>query len=493
MRTVFDFQMSIGEIDIGEIPLDARSRDDIPAVLRGIQHIWRDLDLREKVFAVLRAQLLAGGSQAAAQAGGEAAQGPCLDADNGRPGMSLWSILVLGLLRKALNCDYDRLHELASKHVDVRRMLGLSDLDATVASCRTITRNVSLLSAELLAEVSELVVAAGYAELGRDLNGELEARCDSFVVETDVHYPTDVSLLWDAVRSVLRTVAALSEAYGVGGWRKHKQLAKKVQKLFQRVRTARQRKNQKCRVRAYLQVCEELLERAEGSLEELRGKGASKAEVAELERFAGLGRKLSEQVERRILRGETIAQAEKVFSVFEEHTRWCVKGKAGVPVELGVPVTVVESAEQFILSHRIMWSEQDVEVAVEVVEQTQAQYPGLRGCSFDKGYYSPGNRQRLDGVLESCVMPKKGRLSEADKEREGTARHVEGRRKHAAVEAGIANLEQRGLDRVREHGRDGFERAIGLSVLAANVHRLGLILQRKERRRLKRERLRLAA
>lgn len=493
MRVVFDPQISIGQIDIAEIALDARSRDDIPAVLKGIQHIWSDLDLRAKVFALLSKHLLADGSQSAGQPCELGPLGPCIDAGNGRPGMSLWSVLVLGLLRKGLNCDYDRLHELASKHVDVRRMLGISELDPTVASCRTIARNVSLLSPELLAEVSQLVVRAGYGVLGKDIDGEIEARCDSVVVETDVHYPTDVSLLWDALRCLLRLAGALSEQYGVGGWRKHKHLARQVQKLFQRVRTARKRKNQTSRVKAYLQRSEELLGRAEATLEALRGKGASKAEVEELERLAAVGRKLSEQVGRRILRGEAIPQAEKLFSIFEQHTRWCVKGKAGVPVELGVPVTVVESAEQFLLSHRIMWSEQDVEVAVEVVEQTQAQYPGLQGCSFDKGYYSPGNRRRLDAVLESNVMPKKGRLSVADKEREGTERHVEGRRRHAGVEAAIANLEKRGLDRVREHGRAGFERAIGLSVLAANVHRLGLILQRKERRRLKRERLRQAA
>ena len=142
---------------------------------------------------------------------------------------------------------------------------------------------------------------------------------------------------------------------------------------------------------------------------------------------------------------------------------------------------------------RIIWTEQDVDMAVEVVEKTQAQYPGLQGCSFDKGYYNSGNRRRWDGVLESNVMPKKGRLSAADKEREGAAGHVEKRRKHPAVESAIANLERRGMDRVREDGREGFERAIGLSVVAANVHRLGLILKRKERKRLKRQRLRMAA
>ena len=493
MRVVLNPQLAIGQIDIERIPLNPQSRDDIPAVLRGLQQIWSDAELRAKLFTLLETHLLADKSKADSADRERQAYGPCLDARNGRPGMSLWSILVLGLLRQGLNCDYDRLHELAGQHRSVRRMMGLSDWDSTVASCRTITRNVSLLTPQLLADINRLVVGAGYEVLGQDVEGELTARCDSFVVETDVHYPTDVSLLWDAMRSLLRTVARASEAQGETGWRQHKKLAGKVRRLFQRVRTRRRRKNQEKGVKAYLKQCERLLERADGSLEKLQESGASKEEIKEIERLAGLGRKLAGQVERRILKGETIPQEEKVYSIFEDHTRWCVKGKAGVLVELGVPVTIVESAEQFILGHRIMWTEQDVDVAVEVVEQVQSEYPGLQGCSFDKGYYSAGNRQRLDGILARNVMPKKGRLSETDKEREEAQEHVEKRREHPAVESAIANLEQRGLDRVREHGRAGFERAIGLSVVAANVHRLGLILQRRELERLKKERLKIAA
>ena len=64
------------------------------------------------------------------------------------------------------------------------------------------------------------------------------------------------------------------------------------------------------------------------------------------------------QVDRRLLRGETIPQEEKVF--FEEHTRWIQKGKAGVPVELGVPVCIIE--DQFILDHKILWEGGDIAV-----------------------------------------------------------------------------------------------------------------------------------
>ena len=87
------------------------------------------------------------------------------------------------------------------------------------------------------------------------------------------------------------------------------------------------------------------------------------AEQEEIERYLGYAELLIDQIDRRVLQGETIPQQEKVFSLFEPHTRWCAKGKAGVPVELGVPVRVVECTQQCVLHWQVMWEQQDVDVA----------------------------------------------------------------------------------------------------------------------------------
>ena len=123
------------------------------------------------------------------------------------------------------------------------------------------------------------------------------------------------------------------------------------------------------------------------------------------------------QVERRLLLDETIAHEEKVFSIFEPHTRWVAKGKAGVPVELGVPVCVMEDQYRFILHHKILWAGSDVDAAVPMVEKAQALHPDLRACSFDRGFHSPSNRARLDGLLDVNALPRKGRPSRAGRER----------------------------------------------------------------------------
>ena len=170
-----------------------------------------------------------------------------------------------------------------------------------------------------------------------------------------------------------------------------------------------------------------------------------------------------------------------------------MKGKPGIKVELGVPVRVVESEHQFVMNYKVMWEESDVDMGAELIADTQTEYPDLKQCSFDKGYHSQRARKALDRLLELVAMPRKGKLSKAAKEEESEEEFVAAKRAHAAVEAGIRNLEKHGLERVRSRSKDGFERTMGLSVVATNVHRIGLLLQRAERERLRKQRLKRAA
>ncbi len=118
-----------------------------------------------------------------------------------------------------------------------------------------------------------------------------------------------------------------------------------------------------------------------------------------------------------------------------------------------------------------------------MVSEAQARYPELRACSFDRGFHSPDNRIKLDALLDLNVLPRKGYLSRADREREAEEPFAAARRAHPAIESAINGLEHRGLDRVRSHGADGFARTVALSVLAAKLHRIGLLLQKRERKR----------
>ena len=324
----------------------------------------------------------------------------------------------------------------------------------------------------------------------------MRGRADSFCVETDVHFPTDVNLLQDAMRCTVRTAAGLAEALGLEGWRQHRHVQKVIKRAFNRVRTSKQQNRSPERVAEYLAECDRYLTRAERTLDLASQAGLDVCRLAGLEQlqgFIGHARRQLDQVERRLLQGEKIPHREKVFSIFQTHTRWIVKGKAGVAQELGVPVSVVEDQHRFILHHRIMWKGSDVDHAVALTAGARQRFPDLKACSFDRGFHSPANQAALGEMLDECALPKKGYLSIEAKEHQSQQWFQAARQQHPAIESAINHLEHCGLDRVRDHGRRGFARAVALSVLAANVKRLGRIIRDRERRKLARQRQRLRA
>ena len=111
--------------------------------------------------------------------------------------------------------------------------------------------------------------------------------------------------------------------------------------------------------------------------------------------------------------------------------------------------------------------------------ETQKRFPNLSCVSFDKGYHSKHNQKALKEHLEQVILPKKGRLSEADKLREGSEEFKTLRNKHSGVESAINGLEQGGLDVCPDHGIDGFKRHVSLAVLSRNIKRLGTIIRQQ--------------
>ena len=146
MRAVQNPQMTIGEVDISQIKFDLKSRDDIPKILRGLQHLYMDIPLRTKIFQLLEAEI-----------------SPEVSKRNGRPGMALWKILVCGVVRLDLNEDYDRLHELVNHHDTLRTVLGHCEFDTANYHYQTLVDNVSLVTPELLDKINQVVVDAGHA------------------------------------------------------------------------------------------------------------------------------------------------------------------------------------------------------------------------------------------------------------------------------------------------------------------------------------------
>lgn len=482
MRRIRNQQLQLGQTDISNMELDLLCRDDIPKILSGLQYIYVTPKLREAVFAVLLSLIPRE-----------------VDHHNGRPGMELWRILVLGTLRLILNCDYDRIQDLANNHKAVRTMLGHGVWeDEDSYRLQTIKDNVSLFTLDILDRINQIVVSAGHDLLG--VHETLRGKCDSFVVETHVHYPTDINLLFDAIRKVITLIALLCGKYGYTEWRKSRYNIRKTKKAFRKVQKlkrstsqdpAKKEKKEQAIVeahQAYLDLVGSFLERARDTklvLQELYGVLPS--ECTELDRFIEHASRQIDHVHRRVIQGEPIPHDEKVFSLFEEHTEWIRKGKAGVPVELGLRVCVLEDQYGFLLHHNVLQKKTDADIAVSIVEETRQRFPTFAACSFDKGFYTPSNRDALRQELELVVLPKKGKLSKPDREIESSEEFRASRRQHSAVESAINALEVHGLDVCPDHGIDGFHRYVALAVVARNIHKLGEILRTQKRQLQKRQ------
>jgi len=224
----------VEEMQIDQVDLDSNSRDDIPQLLKGLQHIFLNPVLLEQVLKIL-----------------DSLFPKEIDLNNGRPGMDMWSILVMGVLRLNLNCDYDRLHNLVNNHKTIRQILGHGVVDDQ--SCyylQTLKDNVSLLTPEMLDRINQVVVNAGHQLIKKKerdddpvalpdpvVEDRLRGRCDSFVVETNVEYPTDTRLLFDALRKVIQLLIPLcrrhevEESIDLGDLKRLKKLWRFLQKL----------------------------------------------------------------------------------------------------------------------------------------------------------------------------------------------------------------------------------------------------------------------
>ena len=253
MRKFLNPRLERGEVRIEDIELDHKCRDDLSAILIGIQYLYSQEDLRERLFTLLDKYILPGTNRKV-----------------GRPGMDMWRIPVMGLLKQGLNRDYDRLHDLVNQHSDIRRFPGHAVIgDNYRYNYQTIKDNVSLLKPKLLEEVNQSVVESGHKSSGKESDEILRGRCGSFVVETNVHYPTDVNLLWDALyapRGRARRLGSLC-ARLVPVEKKRKS----VRRRFKMVR--RTRRATPYHVNACLAFCDTLVRRVETCLPELAKRG----------------------------------------------------------------------------------------------------------------------------------------------------------------------------------------------------------------------------
>ncbi len=472
MRHHFQHQPDLQITPIEKIRLPLKSRDELPPILAGLQWVWMHPTLKAEIFALLEAKLLAGKKA------------------TGRTGMDLWQILVLGVVRLGLDADWDRMEHIANYDMLVRQMLGLPATpwndESKMFGHQTLRDNVALLDDVLLQQINARITAAGrevFAKKGGAPVAALEVKVDTYVLETDVHFPTDLNLLWDAGRKCVDLIVKYRDQFGYAlpGWRKAKEWRRQLKNLERAASQVVYRggPNKEARmkrtVRDYLAVGRDLSAKVRESLSSLCDQPVELAHWEALEYFQRMLDKHLDLVERRLLKEETIPSHEKVFSLFEPHTEWIQKGKQRPNVELGHRLLLATDQNQLIQDYDVAAGVADVDRSVPVADRLLGRYGAgsVASLSFDKGFTREEDRALLNLYVPVVVMPKRGKKNATETERESEKQFVALRKQHSAVESEINSLEHHGLNRCLDVGIKGYLRYVGYGVLSYNLHMIG--------------------
>ncbi|MBA3675658.1 MAG: ISNCY family transposase [Chitinophagaceae bacterium] len=490
MRQRFEQQINFRTVAISDVKFPLKSRDELPPVLMALQYIFITPELNEKVFALLEKKICFGKKK------------------TGRKGMDLWHILVLAVVRHACGTNWDTLETWSNHHELVRRVMGVHatafiEDEKIEFTYQTILDNVSLIDEALLYQINQLVTDAGHKLVKKKEDEALKLKTDSYSLETNVHFPTDLNLLWDSVRKCLDMIEKLQTITSLQGWRKIKNLRKMLKSLFratsQQVFKGKDEHKKKQYVKQYLHQARMLEQRAAKLINHPPMVADNELKIIliiiELEKYKKYVNKFTAQIERRLLKEEVIPAEEKVFSIFEEHTEWITKGKLNRKVELGHLLLITTDQYQFIVDYKVMEKQKDAAQVSGLCERIKNNFPGKKvySHSFDKGFWSKDNQTTLqEAAIEQAILPKRGRHNKEDKEREGSSIFKKLRNAHSSVESNINMLEHHGLNRCMDKGLRGYKRCVGLSVLAYNLHILGNALKVKElAEEAKREKVRL--
>lgn len=464
---------------IDQVNLNLKCRDEIIPILRALQHVYADTSALSQILDLVGSDVNRGSSHKL-----------------GRQGLDYWSITVLAAVRLGCNFDYDKLQDLAEQHRNLRYMMGIGDWqDDVTFDWRRIRDNLCLLQPQTLAKVNDVIVGLGHQLVPEAIEA---VRCDTFVVETNIHYPTESSLISDGLRKVVTLAAQLAARHDLAGWRQHQHLLKKVKHIVRDInRLARAKSKGGDRLKPgyqeLLTVAESLLDRARQLLRTLAfdmtladmdwSGGPSDDSRQELSHYVQLTAKVCDTARRRVLQGETVPNEDKLFSMFEPHTELIKRGKQPDPIQYGHKVLVIEDAAGFLCHYEVVANGVlDQDLVVPVMTELQERFDGqIERASFDRGFHTPENQTKLAELVSHPCLAKKGKLNRREQEQAASVEFRQSRQSHPGVESAIGALQSgNGQERCRDKSKLGYERYVGLGVLGRNLQVLGKLLLAQE-------------
>ena len=326
-------------------------------------------------------------------------------------------------------------------------------------------------------------------------------RVDTTVVETNIHHPTDSTLLGDGVRVLIRTMHKITAITGVVGTKlRDRSRSVKLRLLdISRIARAKGQLNHERLKKGYrrlLNSTSRVVGQARRFSHEIatgvkRATGILKRQALhglrqELETMMPLVRQVMRQTRERIFRGNTRAE-DKLFSVFEPSTEIIRKGKAGKPNEFGKMVKLQEAENQIVIDYEVYDRRpSDTDLLIPAIEIHQAKLGRTpRLVAADAGFYSARNEAaaKASGVKRVCI-PNRSTKSVARKREQKKRWFRNGQKWRTGCEGRISVAKRRhGLDRCHYKGSTGMKRWVGLGVVADNLMSIGRVMEEQSLQR----------
>ena len=321
---------------------------------------------------------------------------------------------------------------------------------------------------------------------GERITGE-KLRLDTTAVETNIHWPTDSSLLWDAYRTLGRLIDQAREIdpAAVGNQRVHLRRVKRLANLV-----ARRANGKGCKASDLGPLYKGLISRVErlcdwavrlvSELERgLRSKRYGFSEhvtveglVEELRHFEALAHRVIWQASERVLFERPVPNEKKLFSLFEPHTELLKRGKAGKDVEFGHMIQIQQVGGKFITDYDVF---EKKPVEPTLVRPALKSHAALFGClpesvATDKGYWSSEELDQVFDSVDVVAIPKKGNRNSEEVKREIDPRFKLAQRFRAGIEGSISFLKRiLRLARCMNKGWKHYVATVGATVLAHNL------------------------
>lgn len=393
-----------------------------------------------------------------------------VDPTKGRDGMAAEQLLRVAILKQQTGLSYERLAFALADSSTYRSFcrLGYEQKPPTKSALQ---KNVKRVSVATWEEINQMVVRQA-----RDLGVEkgTKVRTDCLVVESNIHHPTDSSLLWDCVRVLARIMKRAQETFGFE-FVSHRLRAKRRALEIVNAKSADERKPL---YRDLLAITEHTLEQAEDIAAKLAtAQCADMTQItlaavlaAEIRHFVPLTNQVLSQTERRILRDESVPVTEKVVSIFEPHTDIIIKGNRDT--EYGHKVCLTTGASALVTDVVVeQGNPADYTLATKMMERQTATFGRPpKQASFDGGFAAKTNLAQIKALGVTDVVFHKRRGIEIEQMASSTRVFKKLRAFRAGIEGTISFLKRVfGLERCTWRSFDSFKAYVQASVLACNL------------------------